>query len=90
MEDRLRKVEELLKEKLLVNYKSARKAFLELDSNFDGLIEAKELAMRLMNTTSLAEGDLKMLFKLKSSRADGKLTFQDFITWFGPVIEPPS
>ena len=52
---------------------------MELDSNFDGLIEAKELAIRLMNTTSVAEGDLKMLFRLKSSRSDGRLTFQDFI-----------
>ncbi len=31
-----------------------------------------------------------MLFRMKSSRGDGKLSFQDFISWFGAVIEPAS
>lgn len=31
-----------------------------------------------------------MLFRMKSSRSDGKLTFADFIKWFGSVIDPPS
>lgn len=75
LQERLENVEKLLKEKLHMNYRSARKAFLELDANYDGYVEAKDLAARLMNTASLAEGDLKMLFKLKSTRKDGKLSF---------------
>lgn len=80
----------MLKNKILVNYSTARRAFLELDRNYDGLIEAEDLSVRLVNSVSLAEGDLKMLFRMKSSRSDGRLTFADFIKWFGAVIDPPS
>ncbi len=31
-----------------------------------------------------------MLVRLKSSRRDGKLSFDDFVRWFGAALEPPS
>ena len=41
-----------------------------------------------MNAASVAQGDLKMLFKLKSSKKDGRLNYKDFVKWFGAIIEP--
>lgn len=90
IDERLKNAEELVKNKLLSNYKTARRAFLELDRNFDGFIESEDVAVRVMNCGNVAEGDLRLLFKMKSSRTDGKLSFNDFIKWFGTVIDPPS
>lgn len=63
-------MEKLLKEKLSNNWVSVRKAFLDLDSDYDGFISVEDFAKLVGfggNSSTFDFNILKMLIKMKNS-----------------------
>lgn len=59
----------MLKERLSNNWVSVRKAFLDLDVDYDGYIEAEEFAKLIGGTSDSSRFDfnlLKMLIKMRN------------------------
>ena len=67
-----------------------RKAFLDLDGNYDGFIEVDDIVRYLSKEKIFIDYKLiqKVLIK-KDSKKIGKLNYKDFNTWMCDVIEPP-
>ena len=61
IEDRLIKLEERLKTKFSNCFESVRKAFLLLDSDYDGYITIEDILKYFGNETDLNYNDLKKL-----------------------------
>lgn len=60
-------MEKLLKEKLSNNWVSVRKAFLDLDSDYDGFISVEDFAKLVGGSSTFDFNILKMLIKMKNS-----------------------
>lgn len=74
--NKMKDIENLLKERLANNWVSVRKAFLDLDVNYDGHITAEEFAKLVGGASGINKFDfnlLKMLMKLRNggSAEDG-------------------
>ena len=63
-----------------------RKAFLDIDHNYDGYITSEDLAKFLGGNVDYKE--LETLLKNRDSRKYGKIDFKDFCKWMGTSIEP--
>jgi hypothetical protein len=62
-----------LKERLSSNWVSVRKAFLDLDEDFDGYVTSENFAKLIGGSTGSSKFDfnlLKMLMKMKNSRME--------------------
>ena len=83
----MRKLETLLKLKFAGNWNSVRKAFLDLDTDYDGFITVEDI---LRYFASEAKGlnfnDLKTLMIEKDTKKQGRIGFSDFSKWFGSAI----
>jgi Ca2+-binding EF-hand superfamily protein len=80
-----------LKERLSNNWVSVKKAFLDLDQDYDGHITAEEFAKLVGGSTGSSKFDfnlLKMLIRLKTKSLDSSVNYTEFCKWFGAVIEP--
>ena len=91
--NKIKEIEEALKERLSSNWVSVRKAFLDLDLDYDGFISAEEFAKLIGGSAGSTKYDfnlLKMLIKMRSGDKHnvGKVNFTEFCRWFGAVIEP--
>ena len=64
---RIKSMEKLLKEKLSNNWVSVRKAFLDLDSDYDGFISVEDFAKLVGGSSTFDFNILKMLIKMKNS-----------------------
>jgi len=64
---KLKSMEKLLKEKLSNNWVSVRKAFLDLDSDYDGFISVEDFAKLVGGSSTFDFNILKMLIKMKNS-----------------------
>ncbi len=87
----MREIEDALKERLSNGWVSVRKAFLDLDSNYDGSITAEEFAKLLGGSNGSNKYDfnlLKMLIRMRTEGKSSKISYSCFSTWFGNVIEP--
>ncbi len=87
----MKELEEVLKEKLSSSWVSVKKAFLDIDLDYDGFITAENFATLLGGSSGSSKFDftlLKMLFKVRTKRKDYKINYTDFSQWFGSVIEP--
>lgn len=87
---KLKDLEKLLKDRLSNNWVSVRKAFLDLDQDYDGFITAEDFA-KLVGGASTHGFDfnlLKMLIRMKNTDKAPQVNYTDFSKWFGQVIEP--
>ena len=90
MEERLRKLETKLKLKFSNCYESVRKAFLALDSDYDGYITVEDILKYFGNETDLNYNDLLKLMKDHDVKKQGKIDYSDFSKWFGNAIHMSS
>lgn len=97
----MRELEALVKEKLRSGWNSVRKAFLELDLDFDAKLSAEELfkvfgpqSAQVSEETQKGDAkhkkaDYEVLRMLMNVRfKSNKINFTQFCQWFGAVIEP--
>lgn len=79
----------MLKQKLAASWQSVRKAFLDLDQDYDGFITAQDIGRYFgQDGSKLDFADLQMLIKYKDSKKVGTLNYKDFSKWMGISIEP--
>lgn len=86
---RLAKLEHLIKVKLASNWGSVRKAFLDLDSDYDGFVTVEDI-LRVLGGGGDEKLDFKDLTKLivdKDQKREGKISYTDFSKWLGGVIQ---
>ena len=84
---KLTKLENVIKDKFANNWVSVRKAFLDLDSDYDGFVTVEDI-IRYFDSDN-KEFDFKDLTKLiidKDSKRLGKISYADFSKWMGGVI----
>ena len=87
IEDRLDTLERDLKKKFSNVYESVRKAFLHLDSDYDGYITVEDIMRHFgENNKGINYNDLKKLITDKDSRKQGRINYQDFSKWLGGSI----
>jgi hypothetical protein len=68
---KLKEIEKILKEKLSNNWVSVRKAFLDIDTDYDGFITAEDFAKLIGSSAGFDYNILKMLIRMKNSRKAG-------------------
>jgi Ca2+-binding EF-hand superfamily protein len=87
----MKEIEDAIKERLSNGWVSVRKAFLDLDENYDGSITAEEFAKLLGGCNSSNKFDfnlLKMLIRMRTEGKSSKINYSCFSNWFGNTIEP--
>lgn len=75
IEERLIKLEQKLKVKFSNCFESVRKAFLALDTDYDGFITVEDILKYFGNETDLNFNDLKKLITDKDAKGEGKLGY---------------
>ena len=80
------KLENKLKMKFSNCYESVRKAFLALDTDYDGYINVEDILKYYGNETELNYNELKKLMIDKDSKKLGKINYSDFSKWLGNAI----
>ena len=83
MEKRIKDLEKHIKLKIANNYFQVRKAFLALDTDFDGYITVEDLMRWLGNANY---NDLKKLINDKDPTKSGRLGYSEFSKWLGGTI----
>ena len=86
IESRLYKVEDKLKTKFSNCFHSVRKAFLMLDTDYDGYITVEDILKYFGTDTDINFADLKKLMVDKDSKKEGKIGYSDFSKWLGSAI----
>ena len=86
MADRIRLIENAIRGKFSNNWTSVRKAFLDVDQDYDGFITAEDIAK--FYGASADFKDIQTLVKNWDSKKQGKVDFKDFCRWMGTAIEP--
>jgi Ca2+-binding EF-hand superfamily protein len=84
---KLSKVEKLIKDKLSANWVSVRKAFLDLDLDYDGYVTVDDI-LRVLGEEGrrLDFNDLTKLILDKDHKRRGRINYTDFSKWLGGVI----
>lgn len=86
---RMMKIEMQIKERFSNNWTSVRKAFLDMDKDYDGFINSEDIATYFgKGDKKLDYRDLRMLIKNRDSKRRGLIDFKDFCRWMGNSIEP--
>ena len=70
---------------------SVRKAFLDIDENYDGFITAEDLAKLIGGASGSNRFDfnlIKMLINIRNKNKNSKLNYTEFSGWLGNTIEP--
>ena len=80
------KLEFKLKMKFSNCYESVRKAFLALDTDYDGYITVEDILKYFGNETVLNYNELKKLMIDKDTQKRGKINYSDFSKWLGNAI----
>jgi len=83
---RLARLEELIKVKLANNWVSVRKAFLDLDADYDGFVTVEDM-VRVLGGEEMDFKDLVKLINDKDQKKQGKISYTDFSKWLGGVIQ---
>jgi Ca2+-binding EF-hand superfamily protein len=85
--ERLKKLERILKNKFQNQWESVRKAFLALDTDYDGYITVEDILRYFgEGEKDLNYNDLKKLVRDKDSKKLGKIGYTDFSKWVGNSI----
>jgi len=85
--NKLSKLEQYIKDKFANNWVSVRKAFLDLDTDYDGFVTVEDL-LRFFGAENkeFDFNDLRKLVVDKDSKKLGKISYSDFSKWMGGVI----
>ena len=86
VEGRLLKLEAKLKQKFSNCYHHVRKAFLDLDGDYDGYITVEDILKYFGNDPDLNYNDLIKLMIDHDEQKQGKINYSDFSKWFGSAI----
>lgn len=86
IQDRLKRLEKILKDKFSNNWESVRKAFLALDTDYDGYITVEDILRYFGSDKDFSYNDLKKLITDKDSKKVGKIGYTDFSKWVGNSI----
>ena len=86
IQERLKRLERLLKVRFSNNWDSVRKAFLDLDTDYDGFITVEDILRYFGQEKDLDYNDLKKLIRDKDSKKIGKIGYTDFSKWVGNTI----
>ena len=84
----MRRLERKLKERFS-HFDSVRKAFLGLDTDYDGYITVEDILRNLGHNSESKDfsyNDLKKLITEKDSKGEGRLGYADFSKWVGNSI----
>jgi len=66
---------------------SVKKAFLDLDDNFDGFVEAADIIRLYGGSIDFVYADLKKIMQEKDTTSGtGRLNYSDFSKWMGGAI----
>ena len=85
--DRVIKLEKLLKIRFSNIWDSVRKAFLQLDTDYDGYITVEDILRYFgQDSKEFNFNDLQYLIMEKDSKKRGKLGYSDFSQWVGNSI----
>lgn len=85
--ERLKKLEKVLKVRFSNNWDSVRKAFLGLDTDYDGYITVEDILRYFgQDSKEFNFKDLKKVIMEKDSTKQGKLGYSDFSKWVGNSI----
>jgi hypothetical protein len=79
-------LESRLKIKFSSCFESVRKAFLQLDQDYDGFITIEDILKYFGNEKDLNYDDLTKLIQEKDSTGIGRINYQDFSKWLGSAI----
>jgi Ca2+-binding EF-hand superfamily protein len=63
-----------------------RKAFLDVDTDYDGFITPEDIAK--FYGAQVDFKDIQTMMKNRDSSKQGKIDFKDFCKWMGTAIEP--
>lgn len=89
LKKKLKNLEFTLKWKFENNWISVRKAFLDLDLDYDGYIRPEDIARYFSNESgNINYNELKQLMILRGHKKKGYLDFTDFSKWMGSAIQP--
>ena len=83
---RIKELDSNLKHKFQSNWVSVRKAFLDLDFDHDGLINAEDI-IRFFGPSAKNIDFNDLLLLLRSKSKNGVLDYCDFSKWIGGVIQ---
>lgn len=89
IEQRVQKLEAKLKDRFSNQFESVRKAFLALDSDFDGFITVEDILLYFGTDTDLNYYELTKLMRDKDSKKEGRISYPDFSKWLGNTIHLP-
>lgn len=84
--NRLKIIEDQIRKRFANNWTSVRKAFLDVDTDHDGLISTEDIAKLCGGNIDFK--DLEVLIKNRDIKREGYLNFKDFCKWMGTTIEP--
>jgi len=83
---RINKIEKALRTKMSSNFENVRKAFLALDTDYDGFITTEDFLRNFGDNKDLNYNDLKKLIVSKDRNGKGQISYQDFSAWVGNSI----
>lgn len=86
IEDRINLIETTIKKKFSSAYETVRKAFLALDTDFDGYVTLEDILRHFGSDKNLNYEDLKKLIVDKDSKKIGRINYLDFSRWLGSSI----
>jgi hypothetical protein len=68
------------------NWVSVRKAFLDLDEDYDGFLTPEDFAKLIGGSSGSSRFDfnlIKMLIKMRNRGKNSKINYTEFSQWFG-------
>ena len=83
---RLKRIENVIKTKISSNWNQVRKAFLDIDSDYDGFITAQDLTELCGGAFEIEE--LRMLMKCRGFDKTYQINFKQFCSWLGSALAP--
>ena len=84
--DRMFAIERTIKARFGQKWTSTRRAFLDLDMDYDGKITSDDIARHLGKGVDYK--DLKTLVINRDSKRRGRINYTDFCKWMANAIEP--
>jgi Ca2+-binding EF-hand superfamily protein len=79
--NKIKEIENVIKERLSNNWVSVRKAFLDMDEDYDGYLTAEDFSKLIGGSSGNSKYDynfVKMLLKIRTKHANGNINYTDF------------
>lgn len=86
VQQRIKNIERLLRVKMSNNYETVRKAFLALDTDYDGFITIEDILRNFGDNKDFNYNDLKKLIMSRDQLGKGRISYEDFSSWVGNSI----